>query len=221
MGRPHGITASKWEKQGLGIGFLFPNTMAGFAKDPDDARTLRALGAIRNNNLAAVSVAGYGPYVVAGTAAAGSAAAPVVGRVAAPIAKKVALYIGTRAQLEGAGLTAVTVAKAAGTSALVGGGMDAGMQAYTCKCLKDINLVRTGGVAAVSAVTSGWGATTSAAAGFGQVDWKSMALNAPKIGQFLKNNSSGMVIFANEQVMGQAGSRAVKAVTDKDKSSKK
>ncbi|MZY07138.1 RHS repeat protein [Acinetobacter pittii] len=211
---PMGLQPKGGKKPGLGIGFLFPNTMAGFAKDPDDARTLRALGAIRNNNLAAASVAGYGPYAVAGTVAAGSAAAPVVGRLAAP-------YIGTGAQLEGAGLTAGTVAKAAGTSALVGGGMDAGMQAYTCKCLKDINLVRTGGVAAVSAVTSGWGATTSAAAGFGQVGWKSMALNAPKIGQFLKNNSSGMVIFANEQMIGQTGSRAVKAATEKDKSSKK
>lgn len=95
------------------------------------------------------------------------------------------------------------------------------MQGLSCKCLKDINLVRSGGVAAVSAVTSGWGATTSAASGFGQVGWKSMALNAPKIGQFLKNNGSGMVIFANEQMIGQAGSRAVKAATDKDKSSKK
>ncbi len=47
--------------------------------------------------------------------------------------------------------------------------MDLGMQAYTCKCLKDINLVRTGGVAAVSAVTSGWGATTSAAAVLGKL----------------------------------------------------
>lgn len=202
------------KKPGLGIGFLFPNTMAGFAKDPDDARTLRALGAIRNNNLAAVSVAGYGPYVVAGTAAAGSAAAPVVGRVAAP-------FIGTGAQLEGAGLTVGTVGKAAVTSAGIGGGLDVIAQGAKCKCLKDINLVRSGGVAAVSAVTSGWGATTSAAAGVGQVGWKSMALNAPKIGQFLKNNTSGLVIFANEQMIGQAGSRAVKAATDKDKSSKK
>ncbi|ENW34069.1 hypothetical protein F922_02631 [Acinetobacter baumannii NIPH 201] len=58
--------------------------MAGFAKNPEDARALRVLGAIRNNNLAAASVAGYGSYVVVGTVAAVSAAAPVVGRVAAP-----------------------------------------------------------------------------------------------------------------------------------------
>lgn len=211
---PMGLQPVGGKKSGLGIGFLFPNTMAGFAKNPEDARNLRALGAIRNNNLAAASVAGYGPYVVAGTAAAGSAAAPVVGRVAAP-------FIGTGAQLEGAGLTAGTVGKAAVTSAGIGGGMDVISQGVKCKCLKDINLVRTGGVAAVSAVTSGWGATTSAAAGFGQVGWKSIALNAPNMGQFLKNNASGMVIFANEQMIGQAGSRAVKAATEKDKSSKK
>ncbi|XZY02746.1 hypothetical protein ACT4XO_11100 [Acinetobacter baumannii] len=46
-------------------------------------------------------------------------------------------------------------------------------------------------------------------------------LNAANMGQFLKNNASGMVIFANEQMIGQAGSRAVKAATEKDKSSKK
>lgn len=68
------------EKSGLGIGFLFLNTMAGFAKNPEDARALRALRAIRNNNLAAASVAGYGSYVVVGTVAAVSAAAPVVGK---------------------------------------------------------------------------------------------------------------------------------------------
>lgn len=112
---PMGLQPVGGKKSGLGIGFLFPNTMAGFAKNPEDARNLRALGAIRNNNLAAASVAGYGPYVVAGTAAAGSAAAPVVGRVAAP-------FIGTGAQLEGAGLTAGTVGKAAVTSAGIGGG---------------------------------------------------------------------------------------------------
>lgn len=90
--------------------------MAGFAKNPEDARALRALGgAIRNNNLAAASVAGYGFYVVVGTVAAVSAAAPVVGRVAAP-------FIGTGAHLEGASLTAGTVGKAAVTSAGIGGG---------------------------------------------------------------------------------------------------
>lgn len=57
--------------------------------------------------------------------------------------------------------------------------------------------------------------------GFGQGGWKSIVLNAPNMGQFLKNNASGMVIFANEQMIGQAGSRAVKAATEKDKSSKK
>ncbi len=57
--------------------------------------------------------------------------------------------------------------------------------------------------------------------GFDQVGWKSIVLNAPNMGQFLKNNASGMVIFANEQMIGQAGSRAVKAATEKDKSSKK
>ena len=103
------------EKSGLGIGFLFLNTMAGVAKNPEDARALRALRAIRNNNLAAASVAGYGSYVVVGTVAAVSAAAPVVGRVAAP-------FIGTGAHLEGAGLTAGTVGKAAVTSAGIGGG---------------------------------------------------------------------------------------------------
>lgn len=76
--------------------------MAGFAKNPEDARALRALRAIRNNNLAAASVAGYGSYVVVGT-------------VAAP-------FIGTGAHLEVAGLTAGTVGKAAVTSAGIGGG---------------------------------------------------------------------------------------------------
>ncbi|MFX6622213.1 hypothetical protein ABTG47_20255, partial [Acinetobacter baumannii] len=38
--------------------------------------------------------------------------------------------------------------------------------------------------------------------GFGQVGWKSIVLNAPNMGQFLKNNASGMVIFANEQMIG-------------------
>ncbi|EPA9172791.1 hypothetical protein J921_2602 [Acinetobacter baumannii 25493_8] len=41
------------------------------------------------------------------------------------------------------------------------------------------------------------------------------------MGQFLKNNASGMVIFTNKQMIGQAGSRGVKAATEKDKSSKK
>lgn len=57
--------------------------------------------------------------------------------------------------------------------------------------------------------------------GIGQVGWKSIVLNAPNMGQFLKNDASGMVIFANELMIGQAGSRAVKAGTEKDKSSKK
>ncbi|EXB78997.1 hypothetical protein J542_3704 [Acinetobacter baumannii 299505] len=38
--------------------------------------------------------------------------------------------------------------------------------------------------------------------GFGQVGWKSIVLNAANMGQFLKNNASGMVIFANEQMIG-------------------
>lgn len=111
--------------------------MAGFAKNPEDARALRALGEIRNNNLAAASVAGYGPYVVVGTVAAVSAAAPVVGRVAAP-------FIGTGAHLEGAGLTAGTVGKAAVTSAGIGEGVDIISPGVKSKCLKDINLVVLG-----------------------------------------------------------------------------
>ncbi|HCJ6511998.1 TPA: hypothetical protein NU718_003629 [Acinetobacter baumannii] len=70
-------------------------------------------------------------------------------------------------------------------------------------------------------MTSGWGATTSTAVSFRQVGGKSIVLNVPNMGQFPKNNASGMVIFANEQMIGQAGSRAVKAATEKDKSSKK
>ncbi|WP_332604598.1 hypothetical protein [Acinetobacter sp. ESBL14] len=77
-------------------------------------------------------------------------------------------------------------------------------------------------MAATSAVTGAWGVSTSAAAGFGQVGWSSIALNAPKAGSFIKNNASGFLIFANEQVIGQASSRAVKAATaPKDEQSKK
>ncbi|WP_278492686.1 hypothetical protein [Acinetobacter gyllenbergii] len=67
-------------------------------------------------------------------------------------------------------------------------------------------------MAATSAVTGAWGASTSAA-GFGQVGWSSIALKAPKAGSFIKNNASGFLIFANEQVIGQASSRAVKVAT--------
>lgn len=211
---PMGLQPVGGKKSGLGIGLLLPNTMSAFAKKPEDARTLRSVGAIRNNNLKAVAVAGYGPYAVAGTAATGSAVAPVVGRLAAP-------YMGTGAQLEGAGLTAGTIAKAVGKSAAIGGGADGLMQAIDCKCVTGINYVRVGGVAVTSAIAGGWGAGTSAAAGFGQVGGLSLAQNLPKMGQFVKNNASGLVIFVNEQVIGQSGSRAVKAATDKDKSSKK
>lgn len=77
-------------------------------------------------------------------------------------------------------------------------------------------------LAATSAVVSGWGATASAAAGFGQVGWVSFAKNITNIGKFTKNNASGLVIMVNEQVMSQAGSRAVKSATaDKKKSSQK
>ncbi|MFW1837308.1 hypothetical protein ACG9XS_01760 [Acinetobacter gyllenbergii] len=48
-------------------------------------------------------------------------------------------------------------------------------------------------MAATSAVTGAWGASTSAAAGFGQVGWSSIALNAPKAGSFIKNNASGFL----------------------------
>ncbi|MHA3891161.1 hypothetical protein [Acinetobacter sp. GXMZU3951] len=49
-----------------------------------------------------------------------------------------------------------------------------------------------------------------------------MAENSPNIGKFVKNNASGMVVFANEQIMGQAASRAVKAAAeDKENPSKK
>ena len=211
---PMGLQSVGGKKSGLGLGILLPNTMSAFAKKPEDARTLRSLGAIRNNNLKAVAVAGYGPYAVAGTAATGSAVAPAVGRLAAP-------YMGTGAQLEGAGLTAKTVGMAAAKSAGVGGGIDASIQAWHCKCIKDINYVRVGGVAVTSAIAGGWGAGTSSAAGFGQVGGLSLAQNLPKMGQFVKSNASGLVIFANEQVIGQAGSRAVKAATNKDKPSKK
>ncbi|MDC4740028.1 RHS domain-containing protein, partial [Acinetobacter baumannii] len=159
---PMGLQPVGGKKSGLGIGLLLPNTMSAFAKKPEDARTLRSVGAIRNNNLKAVAVAGYGPYAVAGTAATGSAVAPVVGRLAAP-------YMGTGAQLEGAGLTAGTIAKAVGKSAAIGGGADGLMQAIDCKCVTGINYVRVGGVAVTSAIAGGWGAGTSAAAGFGQV----------------------------------------------------
>lgn len=109
---PMGLQPVGGKKSGLGLGILLPNTMSAFAKKAEDARTLRSLGAIRNNNLkaVAVAVAGYGPYAVAGTAATGSAVAPAVGRLAAP-------YMDTGAQLEGAGLTAKTVGMAAAKSA--------------------------------------------------------------------------------------------------------
>ncbi|MHA3891160.1 hypothetical protein [Acinetobacter sp. GXMZU3951] len=124
--------------------------MSGFAKDPALRRDLRNQGAINNTVLGAAVVAGYGPYAVAGAVTGGGAGA-------AQIARKVMPYLGTGAKLPGAGLSASTIGKAAGTSALIGGGMDVGLQAYNCKCIKDIDLVRTGGVAATSAVVSGWG----------------------------------------------------------------
>ncbi|WP_332604595.1 RHS repeat-associated core domain-containing protein [Acinetobacter sp. ESBL14] len=197
------------------LGNLFPNTMSAFAKDPALRRDLRNQGAINNTVLGAAVVAGYGPYVVAGAATGG-------GAVAAPIARKAAPYLGNGATLPSAGLSAETIAKAAGASAAAGGVVDVVAQSFTCLCVTDINLVRTGGVAATSAVTGAWGASTSAAAGFGQVGWSSIALNAPKAGSFIKNNASGFLIFANEQVIGQASSRAVKAATaPKDEQSKK
>ena len=199
------------------LGALLPNTMSGLAKNSNDANVLRTQGAIRNNNLQAVAVAGYGAYAGAGSIELGAAATPVIGRAVAPVVKpivnKIAPYMqsgATLARAEGAGKA---IGQSAAISSGIGGGMDVGMQMLECQCA-DINWKRTGGVAAVSGVVGGWGAGTSYAAEFGQVGWLGIVRNSANAGQFIKNNASGLVIWGHEQVFGQLGTRAVKSVTD-------
>ncbi|QIO10299.1 RHS repeat protein [Acinetobacter lanii] len=202
------------EKTGV-LGALLPNTMSAFAKNPQQARALQAQGAMRNNNLGAVAVAGYGPYAIAGGAESIAIVAPAAGRVVSPVISKVTPYLGTGARLEGAGLTAGTIGKGAAISGAVSGGLDAGFQALKCKCVKDVNLYQTGGVATVGAVTGAWGSATSAAANFGRVGWVNIAQNSNNLGKFIKNNAAGFSIFAKEQVIGQTGSIAVKSAASK------
>ncbi|WP_139842039.1 hypothetical protein [Acinetobacter sp. ANC 3832] len=61
------------------------------------------MGAIRNTNLQAVAVAGYGPYIVAGSIEAGGAVAPILGsvtaKVATPIVSRIAPYMQSGATL--------------------------------------------------------------------------------------------------------------------------
>lgn len=90
-----------------------------------------------------------------------------------------------------------------------------------CQCT-DINYKRSAGVGLVSGTVGAWGAGTSYAAEFGQVGWLGIIRNSPNLGQFIKNNGSGLFIWTNEQILGQTGSRAVKAATDsKDKKKEK
>lgn len=131
----------------------------------------QGLANIRNGNLVMVNTVGYGTAVAAGTITGGITAAPTVARAAAPVMQRVTPYLGTGARPEGAGLPAGTIGKGAAISGTVSGGLDAGFQVLKCKCVKDINLYQTGGVAVVGTVTGTWGSATSAAANFGRVGW--------------------------------------------------
>lgn len=139
---PMGLQPVGGKKSGLGLGILLPNTMSAFAKKPEDARTLRSLGAIRNNKLKAVAVAGYGPYAVAGT---------VEGAPVAINAYKTASQV-TQVGIKSGGIA---------------GGLDLAAQAKSsvqCHC-NDFNPKRTVGVGVVGMAGGVWGANMAKAAG--------------------------------------------------------
>ncbi len=194
---------------------LLPTRAGSFLKNQSDRDVAAWQAEARKTTIGATAVAGYGTFATAAVVEGGIVAAPVVGRAGSVVGQKVAPYIGTGARLPGAGLSAQTVRKAAVTSATFGGGLDAVLQGFSCGCINDINWMRVGGVATTSALTSGWGATTSAAGNFGQVGWGSIIKNSPNIGKFVKNNGSGLLIWTNEQVIGQTGSLAVKSAAEK------
>ncbi len=196
------------------LGALLPNTMSGLARNSNDANTLRQLGAIRNNNLQAVAVAGYAPYVIAGA----GEAAPVLLQVGREGVKKLP-NLGKSSVQNAKNIWAnpvnQAVIKTSGGSMAVDGLLQS-KDMIKCKCVQ-WDGSRTAVAGASGAVFGAWGGTMAKAAGVNHVG----GLSLPK--NMMDKNIAGIVIFGNQFLMQQTSSRtANKIISDqKAKEAKK
>lgn len=202
------INNSRGSSNGGVLAKLLPNTMSPLAKDPQLAQDLKAQGAMRNNNLGAVAVAGYAPYAIVG----GKEAAPVVLKVGREGIKSIPSLSKTALQnAKNISATPVgqAVVKTTGGSVLV----DSSLQAkdmYKCKCLQwdgSRSLVAVGTGAAFGA----WGGAMAQTA------------KVPFVGTtgvptaIAGKNTGGLVIWANQFALQQTSSRAINSSTSDDK----
>lgn len=96
------------------------------------------------------------------------------------------------------------VSKTAINSGAIGSAMDAATQKYECfNC--NFNIKQNVGVAVTSAATGAYRMGMSSAAGTTNVTFGNIIKNT--------NNPTGLVIFGNQQLLNQSGSRAVKSAT--------
>ncbi|WP_373686436.1 hypothetical protein [Acinetobacter sp. YH12098] len=203
------INNSRGSSNGGVLAKLLPNTMSPLAKDPQLAQDLKAQGAMRNNNLGAVAVAGYAPYAIVG----GKEAAPVVLKVGREGIKSIPSLSKTALQnAKNISATPVgqAVVKTTGGSVLV----DSSLQAkdmYKCKCLQwdgSRSLVAVGTGAAFGA----WGGGAMA-----------QTAKVPFVGTtgvptaIAGKNTGGLVIWANQFALQQTSSRAINSSTSDDK----
>lgn len=199
------------EKTGV-LGALFPNTMSAFAKDPQHARALQAQGAMRNNNLGAVAVAGYGPYMIAGGAKVVGAAAPTAGKIIQSLPSQLSNGANTaKAVYQSSPAVQAAVKTSAGSV-----GIDSGLQVkdmFKCNCVK-WDGSRSVVAAGTGAVFGAWGGKMAQTANVPYVG----SLSLPK--EIAAKNVGGVVIWANQFTLQQASSKALNSATTDKKQDK-
>lgn len=199
------------EKTGV-LGVLFPNTMSAFAKAPQHSRALQSQGAMRNNNLGAVAVAGYGPYVIVGGAKTIGAVVPATARAVQTLPSQFSSGANTaKAVYQSSPTIQAAVKTSAGSLAVDSGLQVKGM--FHCNCIKwdgSRSLVAAG----TGATFGAWGGKMAQTANVSFVG----TLSVPKA--IAEKNAGGVVIWANQFTLQQASSKAINSATTNKKQEK-
>ena len=82
------------------------------------------------------------------------------------------------------------------------------------------NKGQTAVAATVGGITGGYGSTMAKGANVGKIGLSDLVIKSPRLGTYIKNNSTAVVILLNEQVIGATAKKVGQSINEDKKESK-